>query len=295
MKDHLIRATAFDGQVRAYAIQSTDIVEEARRRHDVWATTSAALGRTLTIGSMMGAMMKGDDKMTIKVEGDGPAGAIIVDAASNGNVRGYIQNPHIDFDSNEHGKLDVKRAVGTSGSISVVKDLGLKDYFTGQVPIVSGEIAEDFTYYFANSEQVPSAVGAGVLVDTDYTIMAAGGFIIQMLPGATDETIGEIERRLSEMKPVSTLVKEGKTPEELLNTILSSDNVNVLDSLPVEFECHCSRERIETAIASLGDEEIDKMIEEDGGAEATCHFCNEVYQLTADDLRDLQSTSESRE
>ncbi|SIS62049.1 Hsp33 family molecular chaperone HslO [Salimicrobium flavidum] len=290
MKDHLIRATAFDGQVRAYAVQSTDIVEEARRRHDVWATTSAALGRTMTIGSMMGAMMKGDDKMTIKVEGDGPAGAIVVDTASNGNVRGYIQNPHVDFDSNEHGKLDVARAVGQNGSISVVKDLGLKDYFTGQVPIVSGEIAEDFTYYFTNSEQVPSAVGAGVLVDTDYTIMAAGGFIIQMMPGATDETISEIERRLSEMKAVSTLVREGKTPEELLNTILGAENVKVLDSLPVAFECHCSRERIETAIASLGNEEIDRMIEEDGGAEATCHFCNEVYQLDEEDLKSLQSS-----
>ncbi|AKG05633.1 MULTISPECIES: Hsp33 family molecular chaperone HslO [Salimicrobium] len=291
MKDHLIRATAFEGQVRAYAIQSTDMVEEARRRHDAWATTSAALGRTLTIGSMMGAMMKGDDKMTIKVEGNGPAGAIIVDAASTGNVRGYIQNPHVDFDSNEHGKLDVARAVGDSGSISVVKDLGLKDYFTGQVPIISGEIAEDFTYYFTNSEQVPSAVGAGVLVDTDYTISASGGFIIQMMPGASEETISEIERRLTEMKSVSTLVNEGKTPEEVLNTILGTENVKVLDSLPVAFECHCSRERIETAIASLGDEEIDRMIEEDGGAEATCHFCNEVYQLDEQDLKSLQSTS----
>ncbi|PBB04899.1 MULTISPECIES: Hsp33 family molecular chaperone HslO [Salimicrobium] len=291
MKDHLIRATAFEGQVRAYAIQSTDMVEEARRRHDAWATTSAALGRTLTIGSMMGAMMKGDDKMTIKVEGNGPAGAIIVDAASTGNVRGYIQNPHVDFDSNEHGKLDVARAVGDSGSISVVKDLGLKDYFTGQVPIISGEIAEDFTYYFTNSEQVPSAVGAGVLVDTDYTISASGGFIIQMMPGASEETISEIERRLTEMKSVSTLVNEGKTPEEVLNTILGAENVKVLDSLPVAFECHCSRERIETAIASLGDEEIDRMIEEDGGAEATCHFCNEVYQLDEQDLKSLQSTS----
>ncbi|RWZ51276.1 Hsp33 family molecular chaperone HslO [Halobacillus fulvus] len=289
MSDYLVRAIAFDGQVRAYAVQSTQTVEEARRRQDTWATTSAALGRTLTISSMMGAMLKGDEKMTIKVEGDGPAGAIIADANAKGEVRGYIKNPHVDFELNDQGKLDVSRAVGTSGTLSIVKDLGMRDHFTGQVPLISGEISEDFTYYFANSEQVPSAVGAGVLVDTDYSILASGGFIIQMMPGADDETTSEIEKRLSEMPAISSLVRDGKSPEEILHVVLGEENVKVLDTLPVEFKCHCSRERVETAIASLGDEEIQRMIDEDQGAEAKCHFCNEDYQFNVDDLEELQS------
>ncbi|MBA2177014.1 Hsp33 family molecular chaperone HslO [Halobacillus locisalis] len=289
MSDYLVRAMAFDGQVRAYAVQSTETVEEARRRQDTWVTTSAALGRTLTISSMMGAMLKGDDKLTIKIEGDGPAGAIIADATSNGEVRGYIKNPHVDFESNEQGKLDVARAVGTAGTLSVVKDLGMRDHFTGQVPLVSGEISEDFTYYFANSEQVPSAVGAGVIVDTDYTIGAAGGFIIQMMPGADEETTSEIEKRLTNMQGISGLVRDGKTPEQILHTVLGEENVRVLDTMPVQFQCHCSRERVETAIASLGDEEIQRMIEEDQGAEAKCHFCNEDYQFDVEQLQELQS------
>ncbi len=289
MSDYLVRATAFNGQVRAYAVQSTATVEEARRRQDTWATTSAALGRTLTIGSMMGAMLKGEDKLTIKVEGDGPAGAIIADVTSHGEVRGYIKNPHVDFDLNEKGKLDVARAVGTSGTVSVVKDLGMRDHFTGQVPIVSGEISEDLTYYFANSEQVPSAVGAGVLVDTDYSILAAGGFIIQMMPGAEEEATATIEQRLSQMQPISSMVRDGMTPEQILSTLLGEENVKVLDTMPVQFKCHCSRERVETAIASLGDEEIQRMIDEDEGAEAKCHFCNQDYQFDVKDLKELQS------
>ncbi|MCA1013010.1 Hsp33 family molecular chaperone HslO [Halobacillus halophilus] len=289
MSDYLVRALAFDGQVRAYAVQSTDTVEEARRRQDTWATTSAALGRTLTISSMMGAMLKGEDKITVKVEGDGPAGAIIADTNARGEVRGYIINPHVDFDLNQNGKLDVARAVGTNGTLSVVKDLGMKDHFTGQVPLVSGEISEDFTYYFANSEQVPSAVGAGVLVDTDYSILASGGFVIQMMPGADDATTSEIEKRLSEMPAISSLVQEGKSPEEILQTVLGEDKLQILDTMPVQFKCHCSRERVEVAIASLGDEEIQRMIEEDQGAEAKCHFCNEDYQFDVDQLKDLQS------
>ncbi|SFK39920.1 molecular chaperone Hsp33 [Halobacillus dabanensis] len=289
MSDYLVRAIAFDGQVRAYATKSTETVEEARRRQDTWPTTAAALGRTLTISGMMGAMLKGDDKITVKVEGDGPAGAIITDANSKGEVRGYVKNPHVDFDLNPQGKLDVARAVGTSGTLSIVKDLGMRDHFTGQVPLVSGEISEDFTYYFANSEQVPSAVGAGVLVDTDYSILAAGGFIIQMMPGAEEETTSQIEKRLSEMPAISSLVRDGKSPEEILHTVLGEDNVQVLDTMPLKFQCHCSRERVETAIASLGDEEIQRMIDEDQGAEAKCHFCNEDYQFTAKELEGLQS------
>ena len=198
-------------------------------------------------------------------------------------------NPHVDFDLNQNGKLDVARAVGTNGTLSVVKDLGMRDHFTGQVPIVSGEISEDLTYYFANSEQVPSAVGAGVLVDTDYSILASGGFVIQMMPGADEATTSEIERRLSQMPAISILVQEGKTPEEILQTLLGEEKLKILDTMPVQFKCHCSRERVETAIASLGDEEIQRMIEEDQGAEAKCHFCNEDYQFDVNHLKDLQS------
>ncbi|MFG6150752.1 Hsp33 family molecular chaperone HslO [Halobacillus sp. B23F22_1] len=289
MSDYLVRAIGFNGQVRAYAIQSTETVEEARRRQDSWATASAALGRTLTISAMMGAMLKGEDKLTAKLEGNGPVGAIIADANSKGDVRGYLKNPHVDFDLNNQGKLDVAHAVGTDGTLSIVKDLGMKDHFTGQVPIVSGEVSEDFTYYFANSEQVPSAVGAGVLVNTDHSILAAGGFIIQMMPGADDETTAAIEKRLTEIAPISTMVREGKTPEEILEALVGEENLQILDSMPVQFKCRCSRERVEIAISSLGDEEIQRMIEEDQGAEAKCHFCNEAYNFNEKDLKELQS------
>ncbi|CQR47451.1 33 kDa chaperonin [Paraliobacillus sp. PM-2] len=290
MKDYLIKATAFSGTIRAYAIESTETVEEARRRHDTWATASAALGRTITVTTMMGAMLKGNDKLTVKVEGTGPTGPIVADANAKGEVRGYITNPHVDFELNSNGKLDVARAVGTSGSLSVVKDLGLKEHFTGQVPIVSGEIGEDFTYYFANSEQVPSAVGAGVLVNPDHTILAAGGFILQVMPGATDETIAQIEKRIATIPPISTLIREGNTPQQILTLVFGEANVQIHETLPVAFSCSCSIDRIKNAIRGLGNEEINKMIEEDHGAEATCHFCNEVYTLTEDELNELKQS-----
>ncbi|MRH44963.1 Hsp33 family molecular chaperone HslO [Aquibacillus halophilus] len=289
MSDYLIKAIAFDGKVRAYAVQSTDTVEETRRRQDTWATASAALGRAVTITSMMGAMLKGKDKLTIKIEGNGPIGPIVVDGNSIGEVRGYVTNPHVNLDLNEKGKLDVARAVGTEGTLSVVKDLGLKDYFTGQVPIVSGEVSEDFTYYFANSEQVPSAVGAGVLVNPDHSILAAGGFIIQVMPGADDDTIDLIEKSINEMPSISNLIQTGHSPEDILKQLLGEENLKILEKLPVSFSCHCSRERIEQAIKSLGDDEITQMIEEDNGAEATCHFCNEQYQFDAEELNELKS------
>ncbi|MCT2535298.1 Hsp33 family molecular chaperone HslO [Aquibacillus koreensis] len=289
MSDYLVKATAFQGTIRAYAIQSTATVAEASRRQDTWATAAAALGRTITVTAMMGAMLKGKDKLTVKVEGDGPTGPIVADADAYGQVRGYITNPHVNFELNENGKLDVRRAVGTQGSLSVVKDLGLKDHFTGQVPIVSGEISEDFTYYFANSEQVPSAVGAGVLVNPDHSILASGGFIIQVLPGASDDTIDMIESRISSIPPISSLVKDGNSPEEILKKLLGEENIKIHETLPIVFHCHCSKERIEQAIKSLGDEEIDKMIKEDNGAEATCHFCNEQYTLNAEELASLKS------
>ncbi|HIS28696.1 MAG TPA: Hsp33 family molecular chaperone HslO [Candidatus Avamphibacillus intestinigallinarum] len=288
MKDYLIKAVAYDGYIRAYAIDSTNTVEEARRRHDTWATASAAMGRTLTITAMMGAMLKGDDRLTVKVEGDGPIGAIIADGNANGEVRGYVSNPHVDFELNDQGKLDVSRAVG-AGNVAVTKDLGLKDYFTGNSPIVSGEISEDFTYYFAVSEQTPSAVGAGVLVNPDLSILAAGGFIVQVMPGAGDEIIDQLEKHIAELPAISTLIQEGHTPEQILERLFGDTPFTILEKMDVDFHCHCSRERVETAIIGLGNDEIDAMIEEDHGAEVECHFCNEVYRLSEEDLRQLKN------
>lgn len=287
MSDYLVKALGFNGQVRAYAVNTTETVGEAQRRHYTWPTASAALGRAVTAGVMMGAMLKGDEKLTIKIEGGGPIGVILVDSNAKGKVRGYVTNPQVHFDLNEQGKLDVRRAVGTDGMLSVVKDIGLRDYFTGQVPIVSGELGEDFTYYFAVSEQVPSSVGVGVLVNPDNTIQSAGGFILQLMPGTEDETITEIENHLKTIPPVSKMVQMGLTPEEILMQLLGENHVQILEKMPVAFECQCSRERIANALISLGKAEIEDMIETDGQAEAQCHFCNETYHFSKKDLEEL--------
>lgn len=287
MKDYLIKSTVYNGTIRAYAITTTETVEEARKRQDTWATASAALGRTLTITVMMGAMLKGDDSITTKVEGNGPLGAIISDSNARGEVRGYVTNPHVDFPINDKGKLDVSQAVGTEGNISVVKDLGLKEHFTGQVPIVSGEISEDFTHYFANSEQIPSAVGAGVLINPDHSILAAGGFIIQVLPGAEEEVITRLEDQIQAFPPISQLIREGNTPEQILKRLFKDEDIKIHESLPISFHCKCSKDRFRQAIVGLGQEEIEDMINEDHGAEAICHFCNEKYYFTETELAAL--------
>ena len=287
MGDYLVRALAFEGKVRAFSVRTTDTVGEGQRRHGTWPTASAALGRTMTAGVMMGAMLKGEDKITVKVEGQGPIGSIIVDSNAKGEVRGYVTHPQTHFDLNEHGKLDVRRAVGTEGLLTIVKDLGMRDFFTGSVPIVSGELGEDFTYYFASSEQVPSSVGLGVLVNPDNTILAAGGFIIQLMPGIEDQTITIIEEKLNTMEPVSKLIAKGLSPEELLQEILGAENVKILDKMPVSFECNCSKDRFGAAIIGLGEGEIREMIEEDGKAEAQCHFCMETYQYSKEELEAL--------
>lgn len=289
MKDYLVKATVYNGSIRAYAASTTETVAETQRRQDTWATASAAIGRTVTITAMMGAMLKGDDTLTVKIEGNGPVGAIVADANTRGEVRGYVSNPHVDFELNDKGKLDVARAVG-AGNLSIVKDLGMRDYFTGSVPIVSGEISEDFTYYFATSEQVPSAVGAGVLVNPDHSILAAGGFIVQVLPGASEEVIDKLEAHINELPPISKLVQEGYTPEQILERLFEGADIKFHETMPVVFKCKCSRERIENAIAGLGKDEIDAMIEEDGGADANCHFCNEHYHFTAEELEQLKES-----
>ncbi|UTG83490.1 redox-regulated molecular chaperone HslO [Bacillus paranthracis] len=287
MKDYLVKALAFDGEVRAYSVRTTNTVSEAQRRHDTWRTASAALGRSLTAGTMMGAMLKGDQKLTIKVEGNGPIGPILVDAHANGDVRGYVTNPHVDFEGTEQGKLRVYQAVGTEGFVTVIKDIGMREPFIGQSPIVSGELGEDFTYYFAVSEQTPSSVGVGVLVNGDDSILAAGGFILQIMPGAQEETISFIEERLQKIPSVSTLIEQGLSPEELLYAVLGEDKVKVLETMDVQFNCTCSRERIESVLISLGKTELEQVREEEEETEVHCHFCNERYKFSKEDITNL--------
>ncbi|OIK16710.1 Hsp33 family molecular chaperone [Bacillus sp. MUM 116] len=292
MNDYLVKALAYDGHVRAYAVRTTETVSEAQRRHDTWRTASAAIGRSLTAGVMMGAMLKGEEKLTIKIEGDGPLGPILVDSNAIGEVRGYVTNPHVDFEANAQGKLDVRRAVGTTGSLTVIKDIGLRDFFSGKVPLVSGELGEDFTYYFATSEQVPSSVGVGVLVNPDDSILAAGGFILQLMPGIEDKVISKIEERLKIIPPISKLIEKGLTPEEILGELFGEESVKILETMPIKFQCTCSKERFANAILGLGAVEITAMIEEDGQAEAHCHFCNEKYLFTKEELELLKEKAE---
>ena len=288
MSDYLVKTLAYEGFVRAYAVNATETIAEAQRRHDTWNTSSAALGRTMIGALMLGATLKGEDKMTVKIEGNGPAGAIVVDSNGKGEVKGYIKNPHISLPLNEVGKIDVRGAVGTEGMFTVIKDLGLKEPFSGQTPIVSGEIGEDFTYYLAVSEQIPSAVGVSVLVDTDESIKTAGGFMIQIMPGASDEIIDQIEARLKETARISTLLDEGQTPEEILQKLLATDDVEFLETMSVQFKCDCSKEKFASAIITLGAEQIQELIDQDHGAEAVCAFCNNKYEYSEADLYELK-------
>lgn len=287
MSNLLIRGTAMNGRVRFFAVNSTELVEQLRQRHDTWATATAAFGRTLTAGAMMGAMLKDQEKVTIRVKGNGPIGQIVVDANAQGEVRGYVDQPHVDLPSNAQGKLDVAGAVGKEGFIYVTKDLGMARPYQGSVPIISGELGEDFTYYFAVSEQIPSAIALGVLVNPDHTVKVAGGFMIQMLPGATDDEIALIEDQLASLRPVTELLEQGMTLEEMMQAVLPTFQVN--ERMAVNFKCHCSRQRVEQALISLGEQEIDEIIEEDGQAEIVCHFCNEPYRYEKDQLLQLKS------
>lgn len=287
MKDHLIRGIGKDGDLRILAVDTTETVNEAVRRHGAYPTAAAALGRSMTAGVMMGAMLKNDEKVTVTVEGGGPIGAIVVDSDAHGHVRGYLGDPQVHFDLNDQGKLDVRRAVGTNGLLRVVKDIGLKDYFTGSTEIVSGELGEDFSYYFYASEQVPSIVALGVLVNPDNTIKAAGGFIIQMMPGASDETMAFLEKSAKEMTPVSKLIERGLSPDEIINEAIGEDNWKEVGDMPVSFECNCSKERFINAISALNPSEIISMIQEDGGAEADCHFCRNKVWIEKEELEAL--------
>lgn len=288
MSDYLVKSLAFDGQIRAYAVDATETVSTAQKLHDTWSAASAAFGRSL-VGTLLlaSASLQGDETMTVKINGNGPVGGIVVDGNANGTVKGYVQNPHVHLPLNDKHKIDVKGAVGTEGFLAVTKDLGLKEPFTGQVPLVSGELGEDFTYYLAKSEQIPSSVGLSVFVNSDNSIETAGGFMIQVMPGAKEETISQIEKRLAEIPMVSEMMRDGKKPEDVLNEILGAENVKVLDKMPVSYHCDCSRERFLGVLTSLPTDQLQEMADEDHGAEAVCHFCGKKYQFTEDELRKI--------
>lgn len=287
MADYIVRATAADGQIRAFAATTRDLVETARSAHNTSPVATAALGRLLTAGAMMGIMMKGeDDLLTLRVEGDGPIGGLLVTADSRGDVKGYAFHPDVMLPPNEKGKLDVGGALGI-GVLSVIRDIGLKEPYVGQTILVSGEIAEDLTYYYATSEQVPSSVALGVLMNKENTVRQAGGFIIQLLPGASDEMIDKLEARLGEIAPITALLDQGKTPEEILNDLLGDFGLEILDRIPTRFHCDCEKSRVARAIISIGKKEISDMIEEGKPIEVSCHFCNRIYTFTVDELKEM--------
>ena len=288
MTDYIVRAMAGNAQIRAFAATTRNTVEKAREAHNLSPVASAALGRTLTAGAMMGAMLKGEkDLVTLQFQGDGPIEGIIVTADSFGKVKGYVGNPSVMLPPNYAGKLDVGAAVGY-GMLQVTKDMGLKEPYCGQTVINTGEIAEDLTYYFASSEQVPSSVGLGVLMDKELVnVRQAGGFIIQLMPFADEAVIEKLEQNLTQIPSVTTMLDEGMTPEDMLKKVLEGMDVEFTDTLPVEFYCNCSKERIEKALISVGEKELKDMIADGKPIDVNCHFCNTNYTFTIEDLQGL--------
>lgn len=288
MSDYIVRATAANAQIRAFACTTKAMVEAARQAHNTSPVMTAALGRLLTAGAMMGTMSKGEkDLLTLQIRGDGPAKGLTVTADSKGNVKGYASVPDVILPANAVGKLDVSGALG-AGYLSVIKDLGLKEPYVGQTQLQTGEIAEDLTYYFATSEQVPSSVGLGVLMERDNTVKQAGGFIIQLMPFTEDEVINRLEENLSKVASVTSMLESGKTPEEILQTILDGFDIEFNETSQTQFACNCSKERIEKALISIGREEIKDMIAEGEPIEVKCHFCNKAYVFTIEDLKNIQ-------
>lgn len=287
MEDYIVRATAADQQVRAFAITSKHTVEAARTYHQTTPVVTAALGRLLSAGAMMGVMMKDEkDLLTLQIKSSGPMQGMVVTAESNGRVKGYPFVSQVDLPLNDQGKLDVGRAVGP-GILNVIKDLGLKEPYTGQTFLQSSEIAEDLTYYFATSEQVPSSVGLGVLVDKDCSVRQAGGFIIQLMPETTDETIELLEKKISEIKSVTEMLEEGMTPEGILEHILGDLGLEINEKIPTEFFCNCSKERVAGAIATISKDDLQQMIDDDEPIEVKCQFCNQAYHFEVEELKEI--------
>ena len=287
MNDYIIRAIAANDQIRAFAAVTTETVEEARKDHNTSPVATAALGRLLTAGAMMGTMMKGDkDILTLQIKAGGPLEGITVTADSKGRVKGYVGNPNVCIPANSKGKLDVAGAVGV-GFMNVIKDMGLKEPYVGQVALQTSEIAEDLTYYFATSEQVPSAVGLGVLMNKDNIVRQAGGFIVQLMPFAEESTIAKLEENVQKITSVTSLLEEGHTPESLLEKVLDGFDMEINEKIPTEFYCNCSRERVEKALISIGRKELNEMIQEGKPIEMNCHFCNHNYDFTVEELKEI--------
>lgn len=283
--DKLVRGTAADAQIRIFAAYSKDLVEEARSRHNTSPVATAALGRLLTAGTLMGAMLKGDkDLITISVNADGPIEGITVTADSHGTVKGYVGNPMVNIPANSIGKLDVAGAVG-QGFLQVIKDMGLKEPYVGGTKLISGELAEDLTYYFADSEQVPSSVGLGVLMNKNNTVKHAGGFIVQLMPFADEEVISRLESNLSKIKSVTSLFDEGLSPEGIIDVICEGLNSEITELTDISFHCNCSKERVSKALLSIGEKELNEMIEEGKEVELSCSFCNSFYRFSVDELK----------
>ena len=288
MNDYIVRATAANSAIRAFAITSKNMVEEARVNHGTSPVITAALGRLLSAASMMGSMMKGEkDLLTIQIECSGPAKGLTVTADSTGHVKGFPKVADVDIPPKAQGKLDVGGALDL-GVMSVIKDLGLKEPYVGQTVLQTGEIAEDLTYYFATSEQVPSAVGLGVLVEKDGSVKQAGGFIIQLMPFTPDDVIERLEKKISEIKSVTEMLEDGNSPEEILDIVLGEFGLDINDTIPTAFRCDCSKERVSGALATLRKKDLDDLIAEDETIEVRCQFCNHAYQFTVDELKEMR-------
>lgn len=290
--DQLVRVIAKDAPVKAMAISATGLVEKARSIHDTWPVATAALGRLLMAASMMGDMLKEENgSVTLRVRGNGPLGSVTAVSDSEGNVRGYVQNPAVDVPRKAHAKLDVGAAVGFDGDLTVIKDMGMREPYVGSVQLVGGEIAEDIAAYYAESEQIPSACALGVLIAPDQTVQAAGGYLIQLLPGADDSVISSIERGIGKVGAVSAKLDAGLSPLELLKEVLSEFDLEVLETSSVEYRCYCSSDRVSRALISMGREELTSLIEEQGSAELTCQFCDKVYRYSREDLEQLLNSA----
>ena len=287
MNDYIIRATAANDQIRAFAAVTTEMLETAIEHHNTSPIATAALGRLLTAGAMMGSMMKGEkDVLTLQIKAGGPIQGITVTADSQGNVKGYVGNPDVCIPANSKGKLDVAGAVGP-GFLTVIKDMGLKEPYSGQVMLQTCEIAEDLTYYFATSEQVPSAVGLGVLMNKNNTVRQAGGFIVQLMPFAEEDVISKLEQNVQKINSVTNLLEEGHTPESLLEKVLEGFDVQINEKMDTRFHCNCSKERVEKALISIGRKELNEMIQEGKPIEMNCHFCNTNYNFTVEELKEI--------
>lgn len=289
MSDYMVRATAAGEQIRAFAVNSRELVEKARTLHNTSPVMTAALGRLLTGGVMMGSMMKGEkDLLTLMVQGSGPAKSLTVTADSKGHVKGYAAVPDVILPANAKGKLDVGGAIGI-GIMSVIKDMGMKEPYVGQIALQTGEIADDLTYYFATSEQVPSSVGLGVLMNRDNTVRQAGGFIIQLMPFAEEETIQKLEASIANVTSVTDLLEKGDTPEQLLEELLSGMEPQITERMPVAFHCDCSKERIARSLATISKKDLDEMIADGEGIEVKCHFCDTAYHFDTEELKEIRN------